>query len=175
MNTRDTLIALRRIMRAVDLHSKSLQRSAGLTVPQLLVLQSLDGAEAYSVGEVARAVSLSQATTTAILDRLVTKGLVARRRSETDRRRVRVILTDAGRVKLAEAPAMLQESFVARFDALPSWEQKMLTAALERVADLLNAEAEDASPILQTGEIVIEEAAPSAPVDGVSTGAGPAD
>jgi DNA-binding MarR family transcriptional regulator len=154
MNTRDTLIALRQIMRAVDLHSKSLERSAGLTVPQLLILQALDGPEPRSVGELATTVSLSQATTTAVLDRLATKKLVERRRSESDRRRVLVGLTEAGRLKLAEAPSMLQESFVARFDALPSWEQKMLTAALERVADLLNADQRDVSPILQVGEIV---------------------
>ena len=154
MNTHDTLIALRRIMRAIDLHSKSLERSAGLTVPQLLVLQALEGPEGRSVGNIAQEVHLSQGTVTAIIDRLEVKQLVARQRSQQDRRKVRVTLTDAGRAKVSEAPAMLQEGFVSRFEALPSWEQKMLAASLERIAQLLDAEHVDAAPILDTGEIV---------------------
>lgn len=154
MNTRETLIALRRIMRAISLHSKSLERTAGLTVPQLLVLQSLENPAGRFVGCVAQDVNLSQGTVTAVIDRLESKALVTRNRSESDRRKVRVALTEAGRTKVKEAPAMLQEGFVERFEALPSWEQQMLTASLEHIAELLDAEGVDASPILEAGDIV---------------------
>lgn len=156
MNAQDTLTALRRITRAIDLHSKRLERSAGFTVPQLLVLQSVGELGTPSVSQVAREVHLAQGTVSAIMDRLVAKGLVERTRSQEDRRRVCVSLTDQGEISLAEAPSLLQEEFVERFSQLRSWEQKMLAASLERIAELMDAERVDASPILETGELLTE-------------------
>ncbi|MEE4174295.1 MAG: MarR family transcriptional regulator [Xanthomonadales bacterium] len=156
MNAQDTLTALRRITRAIDLHSKRLERSAGFTVPQLLVLQSVGDLGTPSVSQLAREVHLSQGTVTAIIDRLAAKGLVERTRSLEDRRRVCVSLTDRGETSLAKAPSLLQEEFVERFSQLHSWEQKMLAASLERIAELMDAEHVDASPILETGELLTE-------------------
>jgi len=150
-------------MRAVDLHSKRLERTVGLTVPQLLVLQSLAGSDNATVGEVAGGVHLSQGTVTAVLDRLAGKGFVTRTRSDTDRRKVCVMLTPEGKAKLAETPNMLQEGFVQRFEALASWEQKMLTASLERVAELLDARDVDAAPILETGDLLVSPGANQVP------------
>ena len=158
MDARVTLTALRRITRAIDLHSKRLERTAGFTVPQLLVLQCVGDLEAPSVTEVAREVQLSQGTVTSIIDRLAAKGLVERTRSEADRRRVCVSLTDQGERGLAEAPSLLQEEFVERFSLLRPWEQKMLAASLERIAELMDAERVDASPILDTGELLTDQA-----------------
>lgn len=158
-------------MRAVDLHSKRLERTVGLTVPQLLVLQSLEGTDGRTVGDIAGDVHLSQGTVTAVLDRLVAKGLVTRRRSESDRRKVRVTLTPEGEAQVGDAPALLQEGFIQRFESLASWEQKMLAASLERVAELLDAEDMDASPILQSGELVVKrEEKPRAPARRSSKG-----
>jgi len=154
MASEDILIALRRIMRAIDLHSKKLERSAGLTVPQILILQTVGEAGSMSVSEIARHVSLSQGTVTSIIDRMVRKDLVQRTRDNADRRVVSISLTRRGTEQLDRAPGLLQEEFINRFDTLEPWEQKMLTAAVERIATIMDAEAVDASPILQTGEIV---------------------
>jgi DNA-binding MarR family transcriptional regulator len=154
MASTEILIALRRIMRAIDLHSKKLEHSAGLTVPQILILQTVAEAGQLGVSEIARRVSLSQATVTSVVDRLVRKDLVTRNRSEKDRRMVRIALTDHGKARLENAPGLLQEEFVNRFGALEPWEQKMLTAAVERIATIMDAETVDASPILQVGDIL---------------------
>jgi DNA-binding MarR family transcriptional regulator len=61
---------------------------------------------------------------------------------------VHVALTDAGREVLAAAPKPLQESFSARFEALPRWEQYQLVSVLERVAAMMDAEDLDAAPLL---------------------------
>jgi hypothetical protein len=58
-----------------------------------------------------------------------------------------------GETVLDDAPEMLHEVFTASFGALPAWEQSMITAALERVAALIDADELDAAPILDTGEI----------------------
>jgi DNA-binding MarR family transcriptional regulator len=144
----DVLVSLRRILRATSIHSRKLGRSVGLTAPQLLVLRTAHEEERPTATELARAVSLSQATITTILTHLEGRGLLVRERSDVDRRRVHVSLTDAGREVLKAAPKPLQESFTARFDALPRWEQYQLVSVLERVASMMDAENLDAAPLL---------------------------
>lgn len=153
VNSQGILIALRRIMRAVVLHSKKLEKEAGLTVPQILILQAIRERGSLPINQIARGVSLSQATVASVLHRLEKKDLLRRDRDPQDRRVVSISLTQAGKEQLENAPGLLQEDFVARFDELESWEQKMLTASVERVASMMEAHDADASPILQVGEI----------------------
>lgn len=152
MSSNEILVALRRIMRAVDLRSKALEKQVGLTVPQLLVLQVLNDQGRLNVSEIANAVNLSQGTATSIVQRLVSKGLVRKEPSSADRRMVLVELTGPGKRKLEDAPELFQEKFTERFEQLDSWEQKMLISAVERIAAIMNAEAVHAAPILQVGE-----------------------
>jgi len=149
----EVLIALRRVMRAVDLHSRALVRSHGLTAPQALVLKEIAAAGELAVGTVAQRVSLSHATTTDIVNRLEKRGLVARTRSSNDRRRVMLRATPAAVASLQRAPPLLQESFSGRFAQLPEWEQSMLLAALQRIAALMDAERIDAAPLLAAGSV----------------------
>ncbi len=149
------LISLRRIIRATDLHSRKLGKQTGLTTPQLVILNATGKLQEPTVSDVAKAVSLSLATVTIILNRLESNQLVNRKRSLEDRRRVIVTLTDAGRERLAQAPKPLQDSFVDRFSRLESWEQHQIVASIERVATMMDAERLDAAPLLATGENVI--------------------
>lgn len=130
------LVALRRIARAIDLHSKRLVQRYGLTGPQALVLRNLLLASEQSVGELARRISLSQATVTDILDRLEKRALVQRTRSTTDKRRVLVRAT-ADAKALGDALPLLQESFVAEFRKLEEWEQTLILSSLQRVASMM--------------------------------------
>ncbi|WP_394693896.1 MarR family winged helix-turn-helix transcriptional regulator [Hyphobacterium sp.] len=149
----DVLIAVRRIMRAVDLHSKKLMKASGLTSSQRVVLQTLSQSGPSTPGTIARDVSLSHATVTVILDRLGERGLITRQRSQTDRRNVMVDITDSGRQCLADAPEALQAGFLKSFGDLADWEQLMLIASLQRVAELMSAEDVDAAPILDVGDV----------------------
>ncbi len=148
------LIALRRIIRATDLHSRALGKETGLTTPQLVVLRAIRDLDSPTVTAIARSVSLSQATVTTILNRLEARGLLRRQRSEIDRRAVNVRLTAAGSALWEEAPELLQHSFTRRFKQLASWEQHTIVAALERVAAMMDAEELDAAPMLASGEAV---------------------
>src|SRR3546814_8307130 len=102
----------------------------------------------------ARRWQFSHATITAIVDRLVALDLASRSRSDQDKRRVLLEATAKGRRCLAEALDMLQEIFADRFAALPAWEQAMLLAGTERLADLLGAGDMDAAP-LQIGRATV--------------------
>lgn len=149
----EVLVALRRVIRATDIHSSRLSKTLGLTAPQLLLMQAIARASEASIGEISRAVSLSQATVTSILDRLEKRQLLYRQRSEQDKRKVHIVLTDEGLTMLANAPTPLQEDFVVQFKALQDWEQAMIVAAFQRVAHMMHAEDIDASPFLHLGEL----------------------
>lgn len=151
--TEQALVALRQILRATELNARALARRSGLTPSQLIILQLIARTPDATPGAIARAASLTQATVTALIDRLERAGFVRRRRDLADRRRVFVDVTEQGRAALAATPDTLQDRFESRFAALADWEQSMLIAALERVAYLLNAEEIDAAPVLDYGAI----------------------
>lgn len=152
--TSQMMSTLRQIGRAMDLHSRYLNQQYGLTIPQLSVLIELSaiGEAGVNAGQLAKAVHLSQATVTGILLRLEKRGLVQRVRSEFDRRRVVVTLTDAARQVLEQAPPLLQERFTGELVKLDPWEQTNLLTALQRVVQMMK------SPRLET----IEQTTPSA-------------
>lgn len=146
--------AIRRIMRAVDLHSRHLAEEHGLTGPQLATLQAASRlGEASSTGVIARAVHLSGPTVTGILDRLVKRGLVERVRNGQDRRSITTKITTRGEELLSAAPSLLQDRFRAELARLEEWEQTMILATLQRIAAMMDAESLDASPLLVPGPV----------------------
>lgn len=147
------LIALRRILRATELHGKELAQSAGLTPVQLRVVQILSEVGTSTGGAVARRMHVAPATITAMIDKLERAGHVARARSEADRRQTMIALTDKGREALKRAPDALQQRFAAEFDALEDWEQAMIVAVLERVATMLDAGDTDRGAVLYPGDL----------------------
>ena len=149
------LVALRRIIRATDLHSRKLGKKTGLTTPQLVIIQAVGDLKDPTVSDIAKAVSLSLATVTTILNRLERNGIVNRARSSADRRRVIVTLTEEGQSLKSSAPKPLQDSFVDRFTRLESWEQHLIVASLERVATMMDADDLDAAPLLASGDSVV--------------------
>lgn len=153
----EVLTSLRRVIRAIDLHSKQLVKTASVTGPQLRLLQLIRSEEQATVRELSDAMSLSQATVTSIMDRLESRGLVTRIRSKKDKRKVHPELTAAGEDILAKAPAPMQDSFVRKFDQLSSWEQHMIIASLQRVAEMMDASDIDASPFLDIGSLDRQE------------------
>ncbi|MEM6626387.1 MAG: MarR family transcriptional regulator [Pseudomonadota bacterium] len=155
MNSRseDALIALRQIQRKTEQASKRLASTAHLTPSQLLVMQILSERGETSAGEISKLTQLKHATITSLVDKLVARGLMARRRSESDRRRVWLTLLPEGEKEITSAPDLLQDTFQSRFETLPDWHQSMLVSALERVAALLDAEDLEAAPILDIGAL----------------------
>jgi DNA-binding MarR family transcriptional regulator len=152
----EMLVSLRKITQAISVHSRDLQRRCGLTGPQLVILNDIANYESISVTQLARSISLSQATVTDILNRLEKKGLVERMRDHTDRRRVMIRITAECRDILSKAPPTLQETFVSGYTDLPEWEQLMILSALERIVDLMSAGKINAAPFLTTDALPIE-------------------
>lgn len=156
------LINLRRIIQAIDLHSRQLARQHGITTPQLLILKQVQSESTVTVSQLAKQVSLKQATVTDILNRLERKGLVRRRKYSTDRRQVWIEETDAGRKLLEAAPSPLQETFLNKFEDQEIWKQTMILSSLQLLSSLMVEENIASAPILSTG--VLTDTIDSEPV-----------
>jgi DNA-binding MarR family transcriptional regulator len=170
--------AIRRIMRAVELQSRWLFEECGLTGPQLTTLREAARLGKTPIGVLARAVHLSQPTVTGILDRLEKRKLVARSRDGQDRRTVNVTVTAAGHKLLARAPSLLQDRFGRELARLRDWEQNMTLASLQRIAEMMEAESLEASPVLVSGPVDASgDAAPAeeTPSDKAAGDASPPD
>jgi DNA-binding MarR family transcriptional regulator len=157
------IAALRRIVRAIDLHSRHLMEEVGLTGPQLLALQAAARLGRVPVGSLARDIHVSHPTMSGIVDRLERRGLMVRVRDEADRRRIGVTVTDQGHIVLARAPSPLQERFRAELAKLEEWERTLMLSSLQRIAAMMDAERLPASPVLTTGTAV----APAGPANTV--------
>jgi DNA-binding MarR family transcriptional regulator len=131
------VMALRRIARATELHSRQLSQQCGLTAPQLLTLQAIARLGSTTISALAKAIHLSQATLTGILDRLAQRNLIERTRNGTDRRTVNVVATPLGLGLLADVPPLVREPFLSELYQLPQWEQTQLLAALQRIAAMM--------------------------------------
>ncbi|WP_133407829.1 MarR family winged helix-turn-helix transcriptional regulator [Parashewanella tropica] len=145
--------SLRKVIRAIDLHSKALSKTVGLTGPQLVILQQIARVKGILASQVAQDVNLSPATVTSIIDRLENRGLVFRVRSNEDKRRVGLFITEEGQQVLITAPQPLQDHFIEKFSALAEWEQSLLLSSMQRIAGMMDAQNLDAAPILEVGAI----------------------
>lgn len=145
------LRSLRRISRAIELHSKQLKATHRLTAPQLICLRELRDVGHTTPSELARAVSLSQATITGILDRLEARGMVQRARNPRDKRRVIVELTEEGRAAVDAAPLPLHQRFARRLATLSEDDRAQIEGVLGRIVKMMEAEDIDAAPMLVDG------------------------
>jgi len=81
------------------------------------ILVLMDSNEQVSLGQLAQALGVAAPNMTGIVRRLEERGLVERKRAETDRRMQHLALTDAGRKLLREGVAAgrkMDEAWLAR-------------------------------------------------------------
>ncbi|MCB1541644.1 MAG: MarR family transcriptional regulator [Rhodoblastus sp.] len=88
-------------------YRKPLQK-LGLTYPQFLVMMALWSENGVTVGRLGERLSLDTSTLTPLLKRLEAMGLLSRRRSAEDERRVLVALTEKGAAMKAQAADVLR-------------------------------------------------------------------
>ena len=147
------LQSLRRIIRAVDIHSRKLSLDYNITGPQLIALLSIAEKSPLTLAAIAKDIHLSPSTLVGIVDRLEEKGYVKRERSAKDRRQVNISLTEEGSQFVDQAPSPLQETLAGALTKLSTGEQATISHSLQRIVELMEARELDAAPILQTGKI----------------------
>jgi len=87
----------------------------GITYPQYLVLMVLWESDGISVNAIAQKLLLNTNTVTPLLKRMEVQGILSRNRSESDERKVIVLLTDKGKAMRIEA-STIPEKLAARLN-----------------------------------------------------------
>jgi DNA-binding MarR family transcriptional regulator len=106
----------------------------GLNHGEHTVLLSIDAAEPESQQQIGRRLGVDRTTMVARIDGLESKGLVARRPDDSDRRRNVVELTTAGRAALRRATSASDKAERRLLAGLDEREAAQLRSLLRRVA-----------------------------------------
>jgi DNA-binding MarR family transcriptional regulator len=113
----------------------------GITGGQASLLWAIRSKPGVGVRELAEGEGVSPPAMTAYVHRLEAAGLVARRRSESDRRRVELALTEAGVRVLRSARSRRTAWLAARLKRLEPAELAAVEAALPALRALVEEEA----------------------------------
>ncbi len=144
-DVRAVLDAIRHIVRVLRVSSRAAEKQVGLSAAQLFALQQLRQGRPASVNELAQRTFTHQSSVSVVAARLVRRGLVTRRVSRLDGRRVELRLTAAGRRLLRRAPEPAQERLVAGLHVLREEERRRLARTLTRLVRALGVGNEAAS------------------------------
>jgi len=128
--------------------------SAGLTLTQLGVLEAILHKGPLSHRELGRKVLTSAANMTDVIDKLAARGLVQRVRCPSDRRLVKVELTDAGHCMIEALFPNHARDIAAAMSGLSSDELRTLDSLLRRLgmAAVQSCEAKSAEERLANAE-----------------------
>lgn len=153
MKHRHILISIRKIIRSVNLESKRIEKSHGISIPQLLCLYYLNDRPDFQAAhkEIKEFLQLNASTVTGIIDRLEKKGLVARLPRAEDKRIGLVALTAKSARMLQNTPDPLHDRLSQRLQKLSPEELQALDNAFDLIIGFLNIEAIDAAPIITSG------------------------
>jgi DNA-binding MarR family transcriptional regulator len=128
---------LRQIAHELDKHSKYLQETYHVTVPQIITLREIYEHGPVSFSELTEIVSLNNSTVTGIVDRLERQNLVMRTRTAQDRRRIDVVITDDGTRFVQEIPAPIQESLIEGLEGMSAERVETILWAIDTILALL--------------------------------------
>ncbi|EAT16518.1 MarR family winged helix-turn-helix transcriptional regulator [Desulfuromonas acetoxidans] len=122
----NTLIKMLRAAESVSTFLQSGRVSAGLSISQFGVLETLYHLGPMCQRDLGRKILKSSGNITTVIDNLEKRQLVERRRLETDRRYFQVHLTEKGRTLIAQVFPEHVERIVERFSVLSADEQEQL-------------------------------------------------
>jgi len=154
MDFTDILIPIRKVVRAINLDSKRIQKETGLSIPQLLTLIFISRSENYQCSqlELRNYLQLNSSTMTGIVGRLEKKGFVAKLPKKEDKRITYLTLTSAGSQVLEHAPPLLQERLAKQLTKLSPGQVDQIKNGLDLLVKVMGAESIDASPILSNSD-----------------------
>ncbi len=158
MDYTEVLTGLRKIIRSVNLESKRIEKEYGISIPQLLCLNFLNRREGFQASqkEIKDFLSLNASTVTGIINRLEKKGLIAKLPKREDKRVSYITITAKGADLIQNTPQLLHERLTLKLQSLSSAELEELRSAFTLIADFLDVDKLDASPII-TAEVSIQE------------------
>jgi DNA-binding MarR family transcriptional regulator len=135
------LDAIRRIVQALRASTRVAERRLGISGAQLFVLHALSESPADSLNDLAARTFTHQSSVSAVVERLVKRRLVSRKRSSADARRIVLSLTPSGRALLRSSPDIAQLRLISALRELPPRDRRSLASILDRVVHGMGADA----------------------------------
>lgn len=130
-DTSRAMNAIRSVVRALRLNTRSIEGKLGISLAQLFVLQQLAEKPADSLNELAERTATHQSSVSVVVRRLVDRGLVTRVAATSDRRRVQIALTPAGEAILRGAPPTVQSDLMHGMSRMSPEQRATLAELLE--------------------------------------------
>jgi DNA-binding MarR family transcriptional regulator len=130
-DTARAMNAVRSVVRALRLNTRSIEGKLGISLAQLFVLQQLVDKPAQSLNELAERTATHQSSVSVVVRRLVDRGFVTRVASTSDRRRVHIALTAAGESLLRGAPPTVQSDLIHGMSRMRPDQRATLAELLE--------------------------------------------
>jgi DNA-binding MarR family transcriptional regulator len=136
---------LRILFRAVQAHSRQVEKTCGLSSAQLWMLYEVSLSNGVSVSDLATRLSLHRSTSSNMLDKLEKKNLITRDRNRADQRTVQIYLTESGKELLDLAPSPPEGYLSNTLSKLDDRELTDLENSLQVFIDALHFEDSKAS------------------------------
>lgn len=154
MTSEEILTNLRKIIRALNLESKRIQKEFGVSIPQLLCLNYLYKSSNYQANtkELSNGLTLNASTISGIVTRLVNKGYIYRIPKSGDKRVSYVSLTATGLKMLENTPKLIHQKLDERLEVISAENIRKIKEGLELITHLLGVNEIDAAPLLTTAE-----------------------
>ena len=136
------LRGLRAIIAALSQSARATEARTGITNAQLFLLQQLQAEDELSINDLAARARTGQSAVSIIVGRLVRRGLVRRRRSAADGRRVSVSLTAAGRTLARRAPEPPTARLLSTLGELENRDLRALARGVNALARVMGVAVE---------------------------------
>ena len=104
---------------SVRQHFREVEQTCGVTGSQLWILQEVENTPGIGVSELANRLSIHQSTGSQLVEKLVARNLITKKRSKKDQRRVGLQITEEASKLLKSAPGPAEGILPKALQALP--------------------------------------------------------
>lgn len=119
-----------------ELYARHVGKPLGLRPVEFTLMALINANPEVTAKRLSQALAISAPRLTPILERLEQRGLIARERSEADRRAQHIVLTDTGRRTIQRGLELSQRAEAGYFASLTPGERSILKELLAKVASL---------------------------------------
>ena len=131
---------LRRVAFIIKRRGREILADFGITHPQFNALLALRDKQDMTMGELCEKLMLACSTATDLVDRMEKNGFLVRNRDGSDRRVIRLAVSEKGRQVIAEVLVARRRYVASMLEKLKEDEQTQLAQSLERLHSLMFSE-----------------------------------
>ncbi len=139
---KEALKQFRVIFGTVRQHFREIEASCGISGSQLWLLHEIANHPELGVSRLAENLAIHQSTCSLLVEKLVKKQLVEKQRLSEDQRKVGLIVTQAGKMLLANAPKPLDGILPQVLTTLDTETLQSLNTSLKTVINKLDGQSD---------------------------------